>query len=173
VPRLATLALGMSVGFGVAVLVAALAPIALGHRPYTVLSGSMEPVIGAGDLIVAQRIAPVGARIGDVVTFPDPSRGGKLVTHRVRRLRASEGQAQFVTKGDANNVGERWAVPVDHRIGRAVFRVPKLGYLAAWANSPLGRWALLVVPMLLLGVLELVSLWRTRGTPLENTSGAR
>jgi signal peptidase I len=173
VRRLAALAFGMSMGFGVAVLVAALAPLALGYRPYTVLSGSMEPAIGTGDLIVARPIAPVEARVGDVVTFPDPSRGGKLVIHRVRRLSASEGKAHFVTRGDANDAGERWDVPLHDRIGRAVLRVPKLGYLAAWANSPRGRWALLVVPAILLGVSQLVLLWRSRAAPVEDASRVR
>jgi signal peptidase I len=169
--RLATLALGMPVGFGVAILVTTLAPLALGYRPYTVLSGSMEPAIGTGDLIVAQPIRPIEARVGDVVTFPDPSRGGKRVTHRVRWLHASEGKAHFVTKGDANSAGERWDVPLDDRIGRVVFRIPHLGYLAAWANSPLGRWALLVVPALLLGLSQLVGLWRSRGRSRARSSG--
>jgi signal peptidase I len=171
VRRLAVLALGTSVGFVVAILVTVLAPLAVGYRPYTVLSGSMEPAIGTGDVIVARPIAPLEAHVGDVVTFPDPSRGGKLVSHRVRALRASEGKAHFVTRGDANDTGERWDVPLDDRIGRAVLRVPKLGYAAAWASSPLGRWVLLVIPAILLGVSQLVAFWRSRGTPVEHTPG--
>ena len=76
---------------------------ALGSRSFTVMSGSMEPRDQHGDVIVTSRIAPSQARVGQVVSFRDPSGTKKLITHRVRRIRNDGRSYRFSTKGDANN----------------------------------------------------------------------
>jgi len=149
------------VGLIAGLVLALTVPIAFGHRTMTVLSGSMSPTIEAGDAVVVKAISPLDARIGDIVTFQDPSRDGRLVTHRVRSMRVQGGQASFVTKGDANNATEAWAVPADGSIGRVAYAVPKAGYLLVWSGSPLGRIGLIALPLLLLGILEVVRIWRT------------
>ena len=37
------------------------------------MSGSMQPAIHTGDVVVDESIAPAEARVGDVVTFKDPT----------------------------------------------------------------------------------------------------
>ena len=81
-------------------------PLAFDARPLTVLSGSMEPTLQTGDVVVAKRVEPGDVRIGDVVTYRSPT--GRLVTHRVRALHQTGERFVFVTKGDANNSTERW-----------------------------------------------------------------
>ena len=166
--------------FGVAVglLVAIAGPIAIGWRPFTVMSGSMEPAIDTGAVVVTEPIAPLEARVGDVVTFADPHQPGRLISHRVRLIRARGDKASFVTKGDANNVQERWSVRTDGRIGRVVYHVPRVGYLAVAAARPSGRLALVAIPALLLAVFELVKIWRPArreptgvAEPLESSNG--
>ncbi len=56
-----------------------------GFRSFTVLSGSMEPAISTGDVVVNERVGPLETRPGDVLTFRDPTRQGRLITHRLRR----------------------------------------------------------------------------------------
>lgn len=159
-------------GFVGTVAVCMLVTLALGWRPYTVLSGSMEPTIATGDVVVAKPVAPLEVRPGDVVTFPDPSRGGKLVTHRVRRLSASEGEAHVVTQGDANDVPERWDVPLDDHLGRVVFRLPEVGHVAAWGASIGGRRLLMAGPAILLGLLLLFEVGGWRPAWLGKPSGS-
>jgi signal peptidase I len=146
---------------GVLTLAIAVA-VALGDRPLTDMSGSMEPAIHTGDVVVTQPIAPLEARPGDVVTFRDPDGSKRLITHRLRSMRVTGGTVQAVTKGDANNTVEHWTVPAGARIGRVVLRVPRVGHALALVRGPLGKLLLVVVPALLLGVLELVRIWRPR-----------
>jgi signal peptidase I len=148
------------VGLGAGILLAATAPLAFGDRSFTVMSGSMSPAIKTGDVVVERPIAPLGAKVGDVVTFRDPEGSRRLITHRVKGMRASGHTVRFVTKGDANNAVERWSVQEDGRIGRVVYRLPKLGYVLAWGNWRYGRLALLVLPAVLLLIFELVRIWR-------------
>ena len=148
-------------GFVLGIALALALPLAFDARPLVVLSGSMEPTLGTGDVTVVQRIAPLDARPGDIVTFRDPANQDRLVTHRVRDMRVRGDRVAFVTRGDANNVSERWAVSTNGEISRVAYRIPELGRLLVLART--NR-----LPMLLFGLalaallaLELMTIWRS------------
>jgi signal peptidase I len=141
-------------------LLAILAPAALGYRSFTVMSGSMAPAIAAGDVVITRPIAPTQAEPGDIVTFRDPGRDGRWLTHRVQRSMASADVVTFDTRGDANDLAERWSVPADGRIGRVAYVVRWAGFVAQPAGTPLGRLLLIAVPSFLVGVALLVWAWR-------------
>lgn len=143
-------------------------PLAFGARPHTVLTGSMEPAIAAGDVVIDERISPTSARVGDVVTFRDPEDQSRLITHRVRSIRRAGSHLWFVTRGDANNTTERWRIAVDGELGRVAYAVPWVGHVAVISRTPVGLVVLLIVPLLLLGLDELVRIWRP---PAERASG--
>lgn len=149
------LSLFAALGFALTIAGAATAPRLLGMQAFTILSGSMTPTIGVGDVVVDRSIGPLDARVGDIVTFRSPGNSGRLITHRVIRMRALGESVSFVTRGDANTGVERWSVPVDGRIGRVVYRLPRVGYVANLAGSRLGRLLFLVLPATLLGLAEL------------------
>lgn len=132
---------------------------ALGYNALTVVSGSMEPRIHVGDVVVNETVAPLRARVGDVVSFRDPRRQSKLVTHRVRRIRVDGERVFFVTKGDANSGTERWNVDLDGGIGIVRWRLWKVGYALAWMRSPAGRLLFLVLPLLFVGGKLIVRIW--------------
>jgi signal peptidase I len=160
--RLAGFAGWAVVAVGVALALAIAGPLAIGDHPHTDLSGSMEPAISPGDVVIDEQIAPTEAEVGDIVTFRDPVKESKLLTHRVVRVRRDGSHLWFVTKGDANNTREHWRVAADGQIARVVYTVPWVGHIAVLARTPLG-WVLLVgVPLLLVVAEELVRIWRPR-----------
>jgi signal peptidase len=144
-------------------LLAAAAPLAIGDRSFTVLSGSMSPAVETGDVVVTESLSPLSARVGDIVTFQDPEGGGKLLSHRVQSVVAAGDSVAFVTRGDANTSTERWNVAADGQIGRVVYRLPKLGYALAWAGSGPAKIALVAIPALLLCGMGLARIWRREG----------
>ena len=149
-------------GFVMAIVAAIALPFLIGQRPYTVLSGSMEPAIGTGDIVVVEPMRPSEAGVGDVVTFSDPDSAGRLITHRVRSTRRRGRQIDFVTKGDANNTVERWRIPADGVVSRVRYRVPEVGRLALLTRSRGGLVVFVLVPLLLLGIHEIARIWRPR-----------
>lgn len=178
---LAMLGLWAAIGLGCGLLAAIAAPLAFDARPLTVLSGSMEPALNTGDVVVAKRIAPSDARIGDVITYRDPQ--GRLVTHRVRGMHRVRSRAPrsgavpelqtlnalggrdrfvFVTKGDANNAPERWTMAADGELSRAVYRVPLAGRVLSETSSREGKLLLVVLPLLFLAAWEVKRIWRPR-----------
>ena len=153
--------LGMTVaGFAIGIALALALPLAFDARPLVVLSGSMEPALHTGDVSVVRSIAPLDARPGDIVTFRDPDNAERLITHRVRAMHVQGNAIVFRTRGDANNVSEHWRVPASGEIGRVIYRIPKLGWVLAYARSK-GLFVLMLGGALaLLLVLELASIWR-------------
>jgi signal peptidase I len=134
-------------------------PTLTGHRSMTVLTGSMEPTLETGSVVVGEVIHPTEARIGDIVTFTDPANPKRLITHRLRSARVEGSTAHMVTKGDANDTVEEWDVPVDGEIGRVIYHVPKLGHVRALVGTRQG-YVVLMVALLLLGAWVLMDVWR-------------
>jgi signal peptidase len=136
-------------------------PALTGHRSMTVLTGSMEPTLETGSVVLDEVIHPSEARIGDIVTFTDPANPKRLITHRLKSARVEGGTAHMVTKGDANDTVEEWDVPVEGEIGRVIYHVPKLGYARALIGTRQGYVALMVA-LILLGGWVLRDVWRPR-----------
>lgn len=147
------------VGFCVGIALALALPFAFDARPLTVLSGSMEPQLHVGDIAIVQRIEPLDARTGDIVTFQDPAHP-RLITHRVRNMQVKGDQVIFTTRGDANNLSERWQVRKSGEISRTMYTVPKLGHVLIYARNSgilaIGFGVLLAALL----VLELGAIWR-------------
>jgi len=65
-------------------------------------TGSMRPLIAPGDLVVVRPV-PVGEiRIGDLITFREPTGSRLIVTHRVVGIEETDAGRAFTTRGDAN-----------------------------------------------------------------------
>jgi signal peptidase I len=147
-------------GFVIGLVAAVTVPVAFGLHPMTVLTGSMRPTIQPGDMVVDQSISPSQIRVGDIVTFRDPH-GTRTITHRVREVSISEGQARVTTRGDANDTVEKWQVPLTGTVGRVVYQVPKIGYPVTWSHTRNGRLAMVSIPALLLAIWAMAKIWRS------------
>ena len=135
-------------------------PNIVGMHSFVVMSGSMTPTLKVGDVVVDRPVGVTDVRIGDIITFKDPA-GNRLVTHRVRRLGTENGKVDIETKGDRNNSVEDWSVGTDGRVGLVVYHVPKVGYALTWTRTRQGR-LFLVLLVLVIGVYEIVELWRPK-----------
>ena len=128
-----------------------------GYCPLIVLSGSMEPEIGTGDLIICKQIDSDQVKKGDIIAFFDPdSKEGKVLTHRVVNVVDEEGTLSYRTKGDANNTEDRSLVTADKLVGIYQFRIPGAGNIAMFMQSPAGLIICVVLPLGLLIGYDLI-----------------
>ncbi|MDA1079718.1 MAG: signal peptidase I [bacterium] len=109
---------------------------------YVVQSGSMEPSIMTGDIILIRPESQYEEN--DVVTFRDQKK--RVVTHRISEIQKQGDKTLFLTKGDANRSVDIEFVPLENVVGKVQFVVPKLGFLVSFAKSTLGIILLVVVP---------------------------
>jgi len=102
------------------VLSSLLVPLA-GCNLLHVVSGSMEPYVPVGSLVLLCQTQP---SVGDVAAY---SLYGKTVLHRVSSADLSKGTAYFVADVDPKSPS---VVEIGTIRGVAAFAVPLLGYLA-------------------------------------------
>lgn len=125
-------------------------PNVLGYSAFRVVTGSMEPSIEQGELIVVKRQPASAIAVGDVITFysQDPQLQGAINTHRVTGLKDENGSIVFSTKGDANEIEDRYPVKDTNLIGKVVFSSSVLGNVSRLAANPLIFIPLILVPLL-------------------------
>jgi len=130
---------------------------------FVVLSGSMEPAISPGDVVI---VASGPVAVGDVITY----RTGNEVptTHRI----VEEVDGAYRTKGDANENVDAGLVDPSQVLGNVVVVIPLIGYVILWANTTVGFALLVVVPLVLLGGMEAYRFLRTPEEEHDATSTA-
>jgi signal peptidase len=148
--------------YGLALTLLALLSLgmAAGYRPLIDHSDSMRPAIRTGDLLIVHAAPATSVRPGDIVSFPDPVLGGKLVTHRVVSTHRSGRRIDFLTRGDANPTPESWSAARSGSIGKLAIRVPDVGRGMAWMADPRTRTILLTLTALVLSTALLRRIWR-------------
>ncbi|GAC1324046.1 MAG: hypothetical protein NVSMB13_04850 [Mycobacteriales bacterium] len=154
-----------TVTFLVGLLLVAVVPMAWGGKSLVVVSGSMEPTLRVGDVVVVSPVSPGSLRPGDIATFRSPDGAARLVTHRVRALTIQGDVVSVVTKGDANNNVESWSMPAAGSVGRVVEHLPALGLLLVRMHTPLLRVGLLAFAFVL--VAAMVLQWAYDGARLD------
>lgn len=136
------------------------APNVFGYSVFRVVTGSMEPEIEKGDLIVVKRTEPSEIAVGDVISFysQDPELMGAVNTHRVTGIETDEGDYLFTTKGDANLIQDKYPVSASYLIGLVVFSSGLLGRVSRIIANPLVFVPLILLPLL---VILLTNLTKT------------
>ena len=129
-------------------------PMVGGYSALIVLSGSMEPTIKTGEVIVIH--AQKDYKIKDILTYRE---GGILVTHRI----VDETETTYTTRGDANNTDDP-PIKKTQAIGKTIFHIPYLGKAILFVQSPIGLASVLAV---LIGLKVMYSLIRTKQEDLE------
>lgn len=138
-------------------------PSVAGHKVLTVISGSMEPTIHTGDIIIVQPLADPAAEVkdGDIITYHAADDAGMLITHRVTGTLLVGGEAvAFGTKGDANESADSSVVTPEQIVGRYRWRIPYFGYVTTFIRQPVGVVLFLIVPGLVLIGLEFRKMWQ-------------
>src|SRR6188508_865209 len=125
------LALRLALGSALAIFVLlALVPHTGLYRPETVLSGSMKPYFGAGDLVIVTPEPVRDVRVGQVISIKIPTGDHHVQTHRVIQTVRGGPHPVIRTKGDANTARDDWTARLDGSTAWQVrLVVPKLGWL--------------------------------------------
>lgn len=124
---------------------------------YVVLSGSMEPTISTGDVVIVDDVDPGDIEERDVITYLR-SGADTPTTHRVVDINEDGGEFSFVTQGDANDEPDASPVAASEVRGQVVYTIPYIGYVVEFVNTPTGFVALVVVPFALLLLSEVHSI---------------
>lgn len=120
-------------------------PMPFGIGAAIVLTGSMEPTISAGDLIVVKESSH--SAVDDIVVYQN---GGSLVVHRVIAVEDDS----VTTQGDANNVPDN-PIPLSAIKGKVQFWIPGAGNVVSLIKSPMGTICIIAAAIALVEIPHL------------------
>lgn len=92
-----------------------------------VLTGSMEPSISPGDIIITTPVTRKEPKIGDVVAYQAKRFNGENVAVFSHRIIGGDIQNGFVVKGDANESPDSQKPKAPDILGVVIFVIPFLG----------------------------------------------
>jgi signal peptidase I len=140
-----------------AVFLASMVPIP-GHISVKIVkSGSMEPAINVGSIVVVKPAERY--QVGDVITFGADTQTQIPTTHRIIATNVENGATMFTTKGDANEDPDSNKTSVSEVQGKVVFTVPHAGFVLDFAKKPMGFTLMIAVPAAIIIVDELMRIF--------------
>jgi signal peptidase I len=123
---------------------------------FRVVTGSMEPELPVGSLLICQETSIQQIQEGDIICFRsrNPQIMGKIITHRVIDITTSgEGELLLETKGDANLSADSEFVTAKNLIGRVNHYAKDGNLMASLVNvltDRIGFLMLILFPTLLI-----------------------
>ncbi len=98
--------------------------------PSVIATGSMEPMINPGDVILVKKVSNMddikNLKVGDVIQFRQDS---ILISHRIMNIVLDKEEGlYFETKGDNNSAPDTDSVEPQDIKGTVVYTVPKVGW---------------------------------------------
>lgn len=136
-----------------AVLTISLLPLKGNIKLLSVLSGSMEPTIKTGSVII---IKPINEyKVGDIVTFGETTPTTVPKTHRIIGTEIINGIQYYSTKGDANKNEDSGKIKSEDIKGRVLLSVPLAGYAVSFIQTRRGFLLLIIIPCILIIISEI------------------
>ena len=133
----------------------------LGYSLFRVETGSMEPTISTGALLVCKESKIADVELEDIICYRSKSKQmlGQVITHRVIEILTSDdGNLLLETRGDANTVSDGYYVTEDNLIGEVVWYSGQKNIFAGimtFVTRKIGFFGCIVIPVLLVSGLIL------------------
>jgi signal peptidase len=85
--------------------------VVTGHHLEEVVTGSMQPTIPIGSLVVTENLPAGQLQVGDIMVFPNPNDTKLTIVHRIVWLSHDQsGDVLVRTKGDYNALPDQWTL---------------------------------------------------------------
>ena len=85
--------------------------VVTGHHLEEVVTGSMQPTIPIGSLVVTESLPAGQLQVGDIMVFPNPNDTKLTIVHRIVWLSHDQsGDVLVKTKGDYNALPDQWTL---------------------------------------------------------------
>lgn len=100
-------------------------PDFMGIKSFVIISGSMEPKIKIGDMVIIKSpSSDYNYKEGDIIAFRE---GTTVIVHRINKIMEVDGQVKYQTKGDNNNTPDKNLVERQNIEGVYKFHISKIG----------------------------------------------
>lgn len=128
-----------------------------GYRLYTIVTGSMEPELTVGDVILVEETSFEELELKDVITYESKAAGmeGMIVTHRIVDL--NKETKELITRGDANQADDP-VINYDQVQGKVSYKFILISLLTKLVRNKIGFYFIVFVPLVLVIFLEIADI---------------
>ena len=109
-----------------------------GVQPTVIYSGSMRPGIDVGDIVIISEVPLEEIQVGDIIQYKIANSTTPII-HRVYNITYDGDVKLYITKGDANDEADSNPVLSEQIMGKAVFNIPKLGWVPITLKTIFGE----------------------------------
>ena len=143
-------------------------------KPLIVISGSTEPGLMTGDLLIATKAEAADPATGDVVSL-DSDLTSNLVTHRIVRIvPVGDGSFTVTMKGDNNEFEDALDYTVSGEVWKPAMQIAGAGAFVARLTTPAVAIPLMIGLIALLGITLLLPAGADRDSaPADETELAK
>lgn len=115
-------------------------PNFFGYKNMIVLSGSMEPTLNVGDIVIVKETNDIKEQ--DIISFKVQN---SIVTHRVVEIKKENEKNFYITKGDANSAVDLELIELKDIEGKYIFKIPLLGNIIMLLQKPIAVGILILI----------------------------
>ena len=132
-----------------------------GYSVFRVVTGSMEPTMSVGTVLICKNTDIDDISVGDIICFRsrESSHYGYIVTHRVVSVQTDgTGRKYLESRGDANVSSDPYYVESENLLGRVTWYSKKDGVfnkMLDFLSGKIGFFAIIVIPIMLVAGLIL------------------
>jgi len=112
--------------------------VVTGHHLEEVVTGSMQPIIPIGSLVVTENLPAGQLQVGDIMVFPNPNDTKLTIVHRIVWLSHDQsGDVLVRTKGDYNALPDDWTLKraANAEADRVIEILPGAGTAAGYLQT--------------------------------------
>ncbi len=117
-------------------------PSFFGIKTYVIISGSMQPELEIGDIVIVKKVGKNQLEKGDIISF---RQGQNVITHRIYEIVTEDNETKIATKGDNNNVKDDKSITYADIEGKVIKKIPKLGLIALTLK---GKMTILIIAII-------------------------
>ena len=138
------------------------APNIFGLRLLSIQTNSMADTLMPGDLVISVGVKDKSTlRPGDIITYWTVINGERVLnTHRIINIYDGGDYLIFETQGDNNTSVDPLTVHQNEIIGKYKFRLPGVGKVFDYLQTPTGFLLIVVVPVFIFFIYHLVQFFR-------------
>ena len=120
-------------------------PSFFGIKSFVIISGSMEPNLNIGDIVLIKSVDEQELKVNDIISFRE---GESIITHRIVEIIENEGK-KYITKGDNNNAKDSNDVEYKEIEGIFIGKIPYLGYAVIFLKNKIVIISIILILYLL------------------------
>lgn len=117
-------------------------PSIFGYKNFIVLTGSMEPTLNIGDIVITKETTEIQEQ--DIISFREKN-SNSVITHRVVEIKEKNEKIIYITKGDANSGNDTELLSIENIEGKYSFKIPFVGKIILFLQKPIGMIILCLI----------------------------